>query len=445
MNQNQILPTGGSFLAAEDCNLACEYCFINTAGTFCTNKRMSKEVAKKGLDYLCRNANIMKVDSFSVMLFGGEPMLNPDVIEFIFKYGLELANKHGKRFDASIITNGTIMNDRLKDIFMKYKHQVNLSCQISIDGKKESQDLYRVNKNGMGSFDMIEKNLPIFKEIFEDRYGSLSVHGCINKKTMPKLYENYKFLHDDWGFTKIWFMPIHDEAWDEDDVREYEKQLGLIYDNIINAIDVEKSIAEIDNYAPLDRCFKTEFPSHPCSAGRTFISINVDGDIYPCHQFYFNDLQHTTKLGNVNDGIDDMKRKVFLDYSQKDLCTSCDCINCYRCIAENFYINGSMVSQIKGVRCELSKLERDFQKRLKKELAAMGLFDEKNNSYAKGNNPNNPDCLCDSSISTGKCEESSCKCDQPEVESDEKEALKLLLQKVDCIESMMDVILKKLL
>jgi sulfatase maturation enzyme AslB (radical SAM superfamily) len=163
MKQKIPIPTSASLLLTETCNLACKYCFVNTADAFCS-KFMSKEIAKKSLDYLCNNAVESQVDNFSVMLFGGEPLLNPDVMEYIFEYGLQLANVNNKKFTASIVTNATIMNERIQSIFKKYINLVQLNCQLSIDGQKESQDLYRVTKDGKGSFDIIKKNVPIFKE-----------------------------------------------------------------------------------------------------------------------------------------------------------------------------------------------------------------------------------------------------------------------------------------
>ena len=142
------LPTAASFLVSEDCNLACKYCF-ELGGR--NKQHMSKEVARRGLEYLSENALKNSERHFSAMLFGGEPLLKPDIVEEIFSYGVELAKRRNLHFSASIVTNATLLTPKIKAILNKYKNAVDISVQLSIDGVKEVHDRYRVTRDGRAS------------------------------------------------------------------------------------------------------------------------------------------------------------------------------------------------------------------------------------------------------------------------------------------------------
>ena len=470
MNNNKIyLPTSASFLVTEDCNLRCTYCFENHK-----ENHMTKEVARKGLEYLSDNAIKNGDDFFHAMLFGGEPWLKPDIVEEILRYGLELAGKKNLTFTASMVTNATILTDEVKRIINTYQKDTQLNIQLSVDGVKEVHDKYRVTKGTKkGSFDIIEKNIPQWLELFKDNPQSLSIHGCSNKDTLPRLFDNYLFFREEWGFKRIWFMPIHSEDWKDSDVQVYDEQLNKIADYILNRVRKEGHAQEVWNYAPIDKCFNADIrPEAPCGAGKNFVTITAKGLIYPCHQFYFNDPENTTLVGNIWDGIDEFRRKIFVDYNNTDLSCAkntpeCDCYGCYICIAENWQQNGSILSVIRGPRCAMSFVERKVQLRMREELKNMGLMDKQNVQMTReiGNNPNNSNCLCDSRGVVGGCDivsncdgntnfvktnddiKDNCKCGNMSDSNNDviAMALKLILEKIDDIEKEQALILKKLL
>ena len=233
----KMLPTGASFLVTEDCNLACTYCFELEG----RNKSyMTPEVAKEGLEFLAFNAMKMKQKSFSALIFGGEPLMNPEIIEVIFSHGLELARKYDLFFHTNIITNATILTPEIEAMLRKYRDLVDLSVQLSIDGIKEVHDRYRVTRTGKGSFDTIEKLIPRWKALFEDKTNYLNVHGCSNKETLPYLYDNYIFFREVWDIPNIWFIPIHSETWDDGDVDIYEEQYSTESSNEKNSENDKK-------------------------------------------------------------------------------------------------------------------------------------------------------------------------------------------------------------
>lgn len=372
-----ILPTNGTFLITEKCNLSCTYCFERDKKPI----NMTEEVAKKGIDLLYENAQKQNRELVNVLLFGGEPLLNPKLIEALFIYGLRKEKETGIKFTSDIITNGTIMNDYIYWLFMEYKDKVNLSCQLSVDGIKEVHDMYRVSINGEGSFDKIEKNLPKFKEIYKTNPELLTIHGCINRKSLPYLYEGYKLFREEWDMKNIWFMPVHEEEWTREDVELYDTEQGKIYDYIMGKIKVKNEITELNYFTPFNKCLSpSKKKDAPCGAGKTLITVTAKGDIYPCHNFYFNDSKGETKIGNVWEGIDLEKISPYKDYTCDDMTCDkkCDHYNCYRCIATNWVHNGNMLNQIQGYYCQMSLIDKKYTDRMKTELLDLGLYKERN-------------------------------------------------------------------
>lgn len=478
------LPTSASFLVTENCNLACKYCFEKPLRN---EKVMTKEIARKSLDFLCNNAIKTGKRNFSAMLFGGEPLLNLEVVEEILRYGVELEKKTGKIFSSSMVTNATILNDEVKRVISTYMKPARLSVQLSVDGIKTSHDMYRVDRGGKGTFDRIEKNIPAWKELYKDNINLLSLHGCLNKKTMKYLYDSYIYFREKWDIPRIWFMPIHSEEWDKEDVDLYESELDKITKYILEDAKKNNNFKEVTNYAPIDRCLRSDVrPTAPCGAGKSFITFTANGEIYPCHHFYFNDPEKTTKIGDLDNGIDESRRKMYLEYDESDMSCSkddpkCDAYQCYRCIADNWVVNGNFLSQIRGHRCSMSKVERKIHLKVREELSKMGLLNKnefkagnrRNNSAClcnlggpngenqTGNNPNNPACLCDLGGPSGLCEgannlnldvnnkdfqkSNSCSCASSENDEIYALALKTILNKLEEIEKVQNLILRKVL
>lgn len=460
INKKKSLPTVASFLISEDCNMACTYCFELEGRR---SKHMSKEVARKSVEFLVDNALQSGENSFEVMFFGGEPLLKPEIVEEVFEHGVELAEKYNLEFRTSMVTNATLLDDNIERILRKYRDKTNLNVQLSVDGIKKIHDHYRITRAGEGTFDLIESKIEQWKSIFADNIHALSVHGCSNHDTLPYLFENYKFFREEWDIPRIWFMPIHSEEWAEKDLEVYDGELSKIADYVLEKTRETGNMQEVINYAPIDRCLSPDsFPHAPCGAGKNFITITASGELYPCHQIYFQDPEKITKIGTLEKGIDYGKVSLFAEYSNDDLSCAkadpdCDAYHCYRCIGENWGQNGSILSTVDmgGVRCKMSKIERNIQVRVRKELEKMGLLnsEKQQNNFGQGNNPNNPDCLCDSRGTPHMLENSkpqggsTCQCGGGDSDLESAAmalAMKLLLEKVGAIEKNQKTILEKL-
>ncbi len=372
-----FLPTAASFLISENCNLNCSYCFEKKK----YKVNMSKDTAIKAVEMLFDNLNtnhinshFQKNDKVGITLFGGEPLLNFETIKALMLRSDELKKETGYDYEVMTITNGTIITQEMIDFFKNYD---NFIIQLSIDGLQEGHDFYRKYYSGKGSFNDIIKNIPKFKEIFggekfykkeRSRY-KLNIHGSLNKMTIKTMYDSWKYFTEELDIPQVWFMPIHDEQWDEQDVIIYEEQLTKIATAVIKKSLNEGTKNYIDDYSPLNKCIydeKLSF-SKPCGAGDSYISFSANGDIYPCHQFYFIDKE-TTKIGE-NFKIDENKRSMFLFYNENDMnCSKKNCKNydCYRCIAENYTTNGTILNCEIGIRCKMSNIENRIIKNMRK-------------------------------------------------------------------------------
>lgn len=376
----KFLPTSASILITEECNLRCSYCFEKNR----YKKVISDEIIEKSLDLLFNNAIKDNRKSISVSIFGGEPTLYPKKIEKVLEYGLQKQNETKIEIQIGIITNGVSLTNELQSVLKHYKDKLNLGVQLSVDGNKDAQDMYRVTKSGTGSFEMIERNIPIYKEIFKDNPKQLSIHGCLNKGTLPHLFESYKFFKHNWGFERIWFMPVHEEEWDINDVKIYREQLTLIANFILDDMIKNNRVDDLKNFSPFNKLFDgRSFVNPPCNAGKTYISITASGDIYPCHHFYFNDTKKEMKMGDLWSGINDDKRKPFLELTNESMScpTKCECYNCYRCLGANWVKNGDITKQIQGYYCEMVHIENEICEYMKEKAQELSLMEINKEQY----------------------------------------------------------------
>lgn len=367
-----------SLLVTENCNLACKYCYEVTSVKGHRNVVMSEDTARAAVDFMFKSAK--SSPKIAVTLFGGEPTLMPNIIDIVCNRGKELAIQHNKKFKVSMITNATIMNDKLHAVLTKHL-DIWETTQLSIDGPAEIQDKNRITKDGSGSFHLIEKNFPIWKKLYGD---TLSIHGVLRKDTIPELYNIFLYFKEQWRENKLWFMPetgIGNE-YSMDDVVAYDVEMEKIYKYIMNEVREQKSIDPILAYAPLDRALNSEPLRKPCGAGSNYGTITTDGSIFPCHHFYFTDKNRETYLGNIYDGVDANRKRIWDDYDAHDLigCEGCEHHRCYRCIAENLEVYGNPFMQICDYshHCDIMKVDFKYQKLIKEEISAMGLMNKNN-------------------------------------------------------------------
>lgn len=330
---NRRAITSAYLLLTENCNLRCTYCFEGQ--TRCVSNYMSKETAFKTVDYLLQQAVDNDVDEIHITFFGGEPMLCPDLMTDIMHYAEEKSKANGKTAHYSIITNGTIYNEKVEtflDVWRGYKGDVDI--QLSVDGIPEIQDTNRpCAAEGLVSSQLVESAIAKFKEYFkkyELNREHLHIHACVSKESLPRIYDSFMYFTRDLDIINTNFAWVIEDTWDDNDLAIFSEQMQKITQQLV------KVTTNIKRFP-----FKRNEESWGCSSGQNLVAVDTQGNIYPCHRFFFFNLdkRETVILGNVTDGITypDRREQYFnIDYSK----ISSEA--CQICIATNHACTGDM-------------------------------------------------------------------------------------------------------
>jgi radical SAM protein with 4Fe4S-binding SPASM domain len=203
----------------------------------------------------------------------------------------------------------------------------------------------------------------------------------LNHDTVGSLFDSYIYFKETLNIQRTWFLPVCEEAWEDGDPALYYREMGKIYDYIMHKTKQTKDLYEIKMNAPMDRALMSTGKRLPCGAGRGYGTITANGELYPCHHFYFNDPDKETLMGNLWDGISEEKRRLFTSYDEDDMsCGDCEHGACYRCIAVNLIHNGSIFSQTRGKYCQMMKIDFHYQEKIREELRKMGLLNGTNSN-----------------------------------------------------------------
>ncbi len=279
-------PRALNLLISQDCNLKCGYCYANH-GTYGSEKKlMNYDTAKKCIDKLLSK----DYDNY-IVFFGGEPLLNFTLIKRIDSH----LNKKNLRAKYTAITNGTIMNDEIKD-FINKKF---LNLCISLDGPKNINDRQRFGINE-SVHDCVVETI----EKLHPRSYPILIKSIATKKSVNQLREIVKHVSslniDSMAIESVRDVPSESEFFISDnDYQVYINQLVSILTNNINKLaNGEKAEFKTYIYNILIQMITKTRKINMCSAGREFITVTADGDVYPCHMFLrFNEFH----MGNVHD------------------------------------------------------------------------------------------------------------------------------------------------
>ena len=336
---------------AHDCNLACKYCFAEEGEYKGRRALMSLEVGKKAIDFLIANSG--NRHNLEVDFFGGEPLMNWDVVKEIVKYGREQEKLHDKNFRFTLTTNGVLLNQEIMDFANKEMSNV----VLSIDGRKEIHDLMRPTRNKQGSYDLI---MPKFKEFAEQRKQmNYYVRGTFT-------HNNLDFSKDvlhlaDLGFKQISVEPVvapeeESYALKEEDLEQICKE----YDALATEMVKRKKEGKGFNFFH----FMIDLEGGPCvykrlsgcGSGIEYLAVTPWGDLYPCHQFVGTEEY---KMGTVFEGI--TTPEIQDEFKCCNVYTKEECKNCFArfycsggCAANAFNFNGNINSTYE-IGCKLQR------------------------------------------------------------------------------------------
>ena len=337
---------------AHDCNLGCKYCFAEEGEYHGRRAIMSYEVGRKALDFLIANSGNRR--NLEVDFFGGEPLMNWEVVKQLVAYGRSKEKEFNKNFRFTMTTNGMLMTDEVVDFLNKEMANV----VLSIDGRKEINDKMRPTRNGKGSsYDII---MPKFKKFAKSRGDkSYYIRGTFTKYNLD--FANDVLHFADEGFKDISVEPV--VAAPEEDYAIHEEHLPQIleeYDRLAKEYIKRKKAGNGFNFFH----FNIDLTQGPCVAkrlsgcgsGTEYLAVTPWGDLYPCHQFVG---QEQFLLGTVDTGITNTEVRdefKFCNVYAKEKCRNCFArFYCSGgCAANSWNYDGSITGAY-DIGCEMQK------------------------------------------------------------------------------------------
>lgn len=267
----------------EGCNLACAYCFEkNMLG----HRRMPLSVARNAVDLLFRYSR--DAEELHIAHFGGEPLVNFPAVRFTTEYAEKCAAKTGKKVCFNMTTNGTLITDEVAEYCADHR----IMAMVSLDGLREANDRFRVDKRGRGTFDRAFSGLMTLAR-YQDWVGVKMTVMPGNSKT---LLDDVKFLYESGvnQFTIGYATGVH---WPDKERSAYVRDLAKLHTWYVAHREEPLLITEFEEEDPGPSYFG-------CQAGRSSISITVDGEVSPCSKVLaMNKSQLLARLGDVTHGL----------------------------------------------------------------------------------------------------------------------------------------------
>ncbi|MBQ7833998.1 MAG: thioether cross-link-forming SCIFF peptide maturase [Lachnospiraceae bacterium] len=337
---------------AHDCNLGCKYCFAEEGEYHGRRALMSFEVGKKALDFLVKESGSRR--NLEVDFFGGEPLMNWEVVKQLVEYGRSIEEANNKKFRFTLTTNGMLLNDEI----LEFANKEMGNLVLSIDGRREINDFMRPTRNGKGSsYDII---VPKFKKAAESRNQmNYYVRGTYT-------HFNTDFCKDvlhlaDLGFEQISVEPV--VAPESEAYALKEEDLPVLFDNydkLAKAMLERRKEGRPFNFFH----FMIDLSGGPCVAKRLsgcgsgceYLAVTPWGDFYPCHQFVG---EEEFLMGNVDDGI--VRNDIREMFSDCNVYAKDKCKNCFAkfycsggCAANSYHFHGH-INDAYDIGCELQK------------------------------------------------------------------------------------------
>ncbi len=336
---------------AHDCNLACQYCFAEEGEYHGRRALMSFEVGKQALDFLIASSGSRR--NLEVDFFGGEPLMNWQVVKDLTAYGREQEKLHGKKFRFTLTTNGVLLNDEV----MEFANREMSNVVLSIDGRQEIHDKMRPFRNGKGSYELV---VPKFRKLAKSRnQNNYYVRGTFTRN-------NLDFCRDvlhlaDLGFKQISVEPVvappeAPYAIREEDIPVLCEQYDQLAAEMVKRHGTEKDFNFFHFMIDLTGgpCVYKRLSG--CGSGTEYLAVTPWGDLYPCHQFVG---EEKFLMGNVFDGI--WNTQLRDEFKGCNVYAKEKCRNCFAkfycsggCAANSYNFHGS-INDAYDIGCELQR------------------------------------------------------------------------------------------
>lgn len=336
---------------AHDCNLACQYCFAEEGEYHGRRALMSFEVGKKALDFLIANSGNRR--NLEVDFFGGEPLMNWEVVKQLVEYGRSKEKEYNKNFRFTMTTNGVLLNDEI----MEYCNREMSNVVLSLDGRKEVNDKMRPFRGGKGSFDLIVPKFQKFAEMRGDR--DYYVRGTFTRHNLDFSKDVMEFA--DLGFRSMSIEPVVAKPEEEYAIREEDlPQIMEEYDHLAEEYIRRKKEGRGFNFFH----FNIDLNQGPCVAkrlsgcgsGTEYLAVTPWGDLYPCHQFVG---QEEFLLGNVDTGV--TNERIRDEFKLCNVYAKDKCRDCFArfycsggCAANSYNFHGS-ITDAYDIGCAMQK------------------------------------------------------------------------------------------
>ncbi len=352
---------------AHDCNLACRYCFAEEGEYHGRRALMSYEVGKKALDFLIANSGSRR--NLEVDFFGGEPLMNWQVVKDLVAYGREQEKIYDKRFRFTVTTNGVLLNDEIQEFINKEMDNV----VLSLDGRKEINDAMRPFRSGKGSYDLI---VPKFQKLARSRrQEKYYIRGTFTRNNLDFGEDVLHFAQ--LGFKQISMEPVVGDESDPYAIREEDiPAIKEEYDRLAEIMIEKEKKGEGFTFFH----FMIDLDGGPCVAkrlsgcgsGTEYLAVTPWGDLYPCHQFVG---QEEFLMGNVDEGI--VKPEIADAFRSCSVYSKEKCRGCFAkfycsggCMANAHHFHGT-IHNTYDIGCEMQRKRVECAIMMKAALAGI--------------------------------------------------------------------------
>ncbi len=348
------------------CNLRCIYCY--TGRKF--HRAMPLSVARQGVEFGLSEADR---GFLLISFFGGEPMLEVELMEQAVAYARERAGQEGKHLFLALATNGTLLDDRRLKLLKDNDFQV----QVSLDGGPEAQDATRRFRNGRSSFSRIEGNL---RRLLDEGFD-VRVVAVIDPANVAFLGRSFDDLMD-LGVRRIHFSPNYSGDWDDAACERFEAALRDLGDRFVQRFrdhqDVRLDPLNGKVVTHLARGYKEK---NLCQFGQKELAVSPSGKLYPCDRLVCEDDNAEVCIGDLDSGLDLVRRDAMVKAKNKPdpECATCElqprCM--HWCGCANYETTGR-VDQVAPIvcwfeRCFIGEADR----------VANTLYAEKNRTFLR--------------------------------------------------------------